>query len=51
MKTRIMLLALAALLLWLIVRLPAQAQSETLKTQDDAHTVRVMSAVGHGELE
>jgi hypothetical protein len=46
------ILALAALTLWLAA-LPAHAQGETLKTESDVQkfTVRVMSAVGRGELD
>lgn len=42
----------AVLSLWLIA-LPAHAQAETLKTADDVQkfTVRVMSAVGRGDLQ
>ncbi len=51
-KTSAPLLAIAALLLWLM-SLPVQAQAQTLKTESDVQkfTVRVMSAVGRGDLQ
>lgn len=51
-KISALVLAVAALLLWLMAT-PAHAQAEALKSEADVQkfTVRVMSAVGRGELE